>query len=280
MIVMQYANDGDLLSYLNQNINKLTWKMKLQLLRDIAQSLWTMHNNRLVHCDLHGGNVILHNKYSDASHDKYRDAISQKKYRATEILSQSFICDLGLSRSAVSESKSNIQGVLPFIAPEVFSTRKFTMASDIYAFGIIMYLVATGEPPFRDRPFDQDLVCDILSGLRPTMPDSAPDEYKKLAEKCCDVDPNKRPETAWTIYGEMTEWLKPDANSIWNTDTVYYNDMKPLSRAEKENKYSSKLLPKVDSVAGMKVIGLYIWCITALICSQTLLLTHFIIYIF
>jgi hypothetical protein len=45
-----------------------------------------------------------------------------------------------------------------------------------------MYLVATGEPPFRDKPFDQGLVCDILGGLRPTMPDSAPDGYKKLAD--------------------------------------------------------------------------------------------------
>jgi hypothetical protein len=34
MIVMQYANNGSLLSYLDQNINKLTWKMKLQHLSD------------------------------------------------------------------------------------------------------------------------------------------------------------------------------------------------------------------------------------------------------
>src|SRR5688572_4930839 len=104
MIVMQYANDGDLLSYLNQNINKLTWKIKLQLLKDIAYTLYIMHGCELVHCDLHSGNVILHNYDDDATNVYGR---------------RSFICDLGLSRSTESMSNSNIRGVLPFIAPEV-----------------------------------------------------------------------------------------------------------------------------------------------------------------
>jgi len=49
-------------------------------------------------------------------------------------------------------------------------------------------LIATGEPPFRDREFDRGLVCDIMGGLRPSMPDSAPEEYKKLAERRYDGD--------------------------------------------------------------------------------------------
>jgi serine/threonine protein kinase len=161
---MEYANDGDLLSYLNRNINKLTWDMKLSLLRGIADSLEVIHDNNMVHCDLHGGNIVLH------------------KSDPTNIASTARICDLSLSCSTKFESVSNIEG-----------TRKFTKASDVYAFGLIMYLVASGEPPFRDRLFDKDLACDIIGGLRPTMPDSTPGEYKKLAEKCYDADPSKRP---------------------------------------------------------------------------------------
>ena len=127
---MQYANNGSLLSYLNQNINKLTWRMKLEHLKDIADYLDTIHSIGLIHCDIHGGNIVLHN-----DHDTLR----------------SLICDLGLSRSVNShESNSTIRGILPFIAPEVFHTYKFTQKSDVYSFGIIMYLMATGEPPFRD----------------------------------------------------------------------------------------------------------------------------------
>src|SRR6185295_1621571 len=172
IIVMQYANNGNLLSYLDQKINKLTWMDKLRYLRDIADYLYTIHRVGSVHCDLHGGNIVLN--HNDTP----------------------LICDLGLSQSVNScRSDSTIRGVLPFIAPEVFHTCKFTQKSDVYSFGILMYLIATGEPPSRDREFDRGLVCDIMGGLRPSMPDSAPEEYKKLAEWCCDADPDKRPDT-------------------------------------------------------------------------------------
>ena len=231
---MQYASNGSLLSYLDRNINELTWRRKLECLRDIAWYLKGIHDAGLVHCDLHGGNIV--------SHD-----------------SKPFICDLGLSQSVNSlQSNSTIRGVLPFIAPEVFDTCKFTQKSDVYSFGIIMYLIATGEPPFRDRQFDRALVCDIMGGLRPSMPDSAPEEYKKLAERCCDADPDKRPDAKTLCYDVsklIAEVDKDNSNdNTWNA--VYHNDVKPLSRLEKESKYSSTLLPTgnydMDSAAGMK----------------------------
>ena len=63
MIVMQYANNGSLLSYLDQNINKLMWKAKLRHLHDIAYCLREIHDVGLVHCDLHSnsGNIVLDN---------------------------------------------------------------------------------------------------------------------------------------------------------------------------------------------------------------------------
>src|SRR6185503_10567008 len=187
MIVMQYANNGSLLSYLGKYINKLTWKDKLRHLKIIANYLNTIHNCGLVHCDLHGGNIVLHNDYRI----------------------EPLICDLVLSQSVNSrQQNSNMRGVLPFIAPEVFHTHEFTQKSDVYSFGIIMYLIATGEPPFRDRQFDSGLVCDILGGLRPPMPDSVPEEYKKLAEQCCDADPDKRPKDGRTLNDEIYRLIK------------------------------------------------------------------------
>ena len=128
-----------------------------------------------------------------------------------------------------------------------------------------MHLMATGEPPFRDRQFDTSLICDIMGGLRPSMPDSAPEEYKKLAEQCCDADPDKRPdaETLDRDIDKLIDEVDKDKsdNNTWNA--IYHNDVKPLSRLEKESKYSSILLPTgdlpkprnsydLDSTAGMK----------------------------
>src|SRR5438128_6755977 len=97
MIVMQYANNGSLPSYLDKNINKLTWKMKLQYLKEIAGKLRNIHWRKLIHCDIHGGNIVLNNEQND-----------------TNI--QPLICDLGLSKSVnSSQSTATIQGVLPYI---------------------------------------------------------------------------------------------------------------------------------------------------------------------
>src|SRR5437879_4588481 len=113
MIVMQYAECGSLPSYLDKNINKLTWKKKLQYLNDIAYRLWNLHDGELIHCDLHGGNIVLN-----------------ARGQSTEPL----ICDLGLSKSVNSPQSmtSTIQGVLSYIAPEVLHSHKFTQKSDIY----------------------------------------------------------------------------------------------------------------------------------------------------
>jgi len=257
---MQYANNGSLLSYLHKNINKLTWEDKLRHLRNIAQYLLVIHNEGLVHCDLHSGNIVVHDTTSGLN-SRLRDVmfIGGSKHIITEEITSMiriFICDLGLSRSVNShESNSDIRGVLPFIAPEVFHTYTFTQKSDVYSFGIIMYLIATGEPPFRDREFDRSLVCDIMGGLRPSMPDSAPEKYKKLTERCWDADPDKRPD-AKTLLGDTDKIINnvyKDNRDMW--DAIYHNNVKPLSRLEKESKYSSKLLPtgdNLDSAAGMK----------------------------
>ena len=94
IIVMEYANNGNLLYYLDQNINQLTWMDKLQYLTSIVCDLRTVHSMGLVHCDLHGGNIVLYDN------------------------DMPLICDLGLSQSVNShEPNSTIRGVLPFIAP-------------------------------------------------------------------------------------------------------------------------------------------------------------------
>src|SRR5438045_2146681 len=127
---MQYANNGSLLSYLVQNIKYLTWKMKLEHWWNIAFYLDNIHRAGIVHCDLHGGNVVLHEDTNTSSVNSFIYDLEH-----TSVV-KSFICDLGLSRLVnSSEPNSTVQGVLPFIAPEVFHTRKFTQKSDIYSLG-------------------------------------------------------------------------------------------------------------------------------------------------
>ena len=92
----------------------------------------------------------------------------------------------------------------------------------MYSFGIIMYLIATGEPPFREWSFDKCLAMRVCEGLRPVMPDSVPEEYKKLAEWCCDADPDKRPD-AQRLSNDIGRLLDKEVylDNSWNT--IYHN---------------------------------------------------------
>src|SRR5438128_992259 len=106
-----------------------------------------------------------------------------------------------------------------------------------------MYLIASGEVPFRRRSFDRNLVCDILSGLRPTMPDSAPMTSKSLAQWCCDADPDKRPDAEELM--KLIRNLGKDDCDDWCEPEYNLNFVAPLSIIEKR-KYSRMLLPTGD----------------------------------
>ena len=48
----------DLRSYLRQNHNQLTWEERIQITFDIVTAFEQLHNENVIHGDLHPGNVI------------------------------------------------------------------------------------------------------------------------------------------------------------------------------------------------------------------------------
>src|SRR3954465_9736293 len=116
-------------------------------------------------------------------------------------MNTSFIGDLGLS---VLESESggikDIQGVMPYLAPELLSGRgSYSYATDIYAFGMIMWEISSAEKPFNDIIHDKVLALRICQGRRPKITEDTPSFYQNLMQKCWHVDPTQRP-TAQEIY--------------------------------------------------------------------------------
>ncbi|CAI2173554.1 5590_t:CDS:2 [Funneliformis geosporum] len=91
-----------------------------------------------------------------------------------------------------SSSDDEIYGIIPYVAPEIFQGNKYTKASDIYGFGMIMWEFLTGRRPFWDRSHDVDLIIDICDGLRPPLVTNAPEGYIELIQECWHPDPNNR----------------------------------------------------------------------------------------
>ncbi|RIB03434.1 kinase-like domain-containing protein [Gigaspora rosea] len=199
LLVFQYADRGNLHDFLSLNFKELNWKSKLKQLVDISKNLIKIHKAEYVHGDFHSGN-ILQNQYING------DLIS-------------YIADLGLSRKMDdSDLEDSVYGVLPYVAPELFNKHSYTVAADIYSFGIIMTKMSTERPPHFDIKYDETLVVKICSGLRPEFAKGTPECYIQLANHCMDADPSNRP-TASDIYDKLSGWYK-----ILNNGSAENND--------------------------------------------------------
>ncbi|EXX63628.1 Mkk1p [Rhizophagus irregularis DAOM 197198w] len=170
MLVM-YKMDIDLRNYLQQNHNQLTWKGRIKITYEIILSLSYIHNEKAIHRDLHSGNVLYSQLYNDWC-----------------------ISDLGFCGPADKSSKS-IYGNLPYIAPEVIVGREYTFASDIYSIAMLMWEISSGKPSFINYEHENDIVMNIINGIRPKIVPGTPLEYKNLMIQCWDSDPLKRPDT-------------------------------------------------------------------------------------
>jgi serine/threonine protein kinase len=174
MMIIKFADKGNLRNVLSKNFNNIMWKNKIELLYHSLIDLKELHKLGYFHKDFHSGN-ILQIEYNVDSYDSY-------------------ISDFGLSGPA-NEQKSDdkVYGVMPYIAPEVLNGEPYTSSADIYSVGVIMAELSSGKPPFYNKKHDLNLAFDICNGLRPEFGKGAPEFFKKLAYKCMNANSNERP---------------------------------------------------------------------------------------
>ena len=98
-----------------------------------------------------------------------------------------------------------------YMAPEVFKDETPTKAVDVYAFANIVYEIVTHK-----EPYDSGKKMDILriyrnkmTGMRPKIDESVPEQYRKLIKSCWEEDPRKRP-----TFKEIVSMLKTDKSFI------------------------------------------------------------------
>ncbi|POG73392.1 kinase-like domain-containing protein, partial [Rhizophagus irregularis DAOM 181602=DAOM 197198] len=61
-LVLEYADNGTLKSYLNKHCNELNWIDKYQLAFQLANAVECLHDCNIIHRDLHGDNILVHQK--------------------------------------------------------------------------------------------------------------------------------------------------------------------------------------------------------------------------
>ncbi|KAK7945678.1 hypothetical protein WMY93_001406 [Mugilogobius chulae] len=153
MIVTEFMENGALDSFLRQNDGQFTVIQLVGMMRGIAAGMKYLSEMNYVHRDLAARNILVNSN---------------------------LVCkvsDFGLSRYLQEDTSdpsytSSLGGKIPvrWTAPEAIAYRKFTSASDVWSYGIVMWEVMSfGERPYWDMS-NQDLMLDCWQKDRNVRP--------------------------------------------------------------------------------------------------------------
>jgi serine/threonine protein kinase len=226
---MKYVKFGSLRNILNTNFKDLTWGRKINILYEIIKGLDFIHKLGLMHKDFHSGNIV------------------------NSTLSNSYITDFGLCKPITENNSEEIYGVIPFMAPEVLSKKKYIQASDIYSFGMIMLEILTSYPPYYNISHDVNLIMKICNGYKPEIKCEIPQILKDMMEECWNINPQNRPTAKnlriqfkkfFKANNEKTKELKKQMKTVdkLNKNFILYDINKMHSEAIYQSRNISKLI--------------------------------------
>uniref|UniRef100_A0A7S3QQM4 Protein kinase domain-containing protein n=1 Tax=Dunaliella tertiolecta TaxID=3047 RepID=A0A7S3QQM4_DUNTE len=97
------------------------------------------------------------------------------------------VSDFGLSRVIAADCpviKTHTFGTVTHMPPELLSKGRLLPSSDVYAFGVLMWEVYTGEKVFKQLSDSEVILAVVTKRARPIFPSDCPSRYRFLAEKC------------------------------------------------------------------------------------------------
>jgi len=153
----------------------------LRIARQIGDALEAAHERGIVHRDLKPANVKITPdnvvKVLDFGLAKHADA-------------ETFGGDLENSPTMHPATIAGvILGTAAYMAPEQARGQPVDKRADIWAFGVVLYEMLTGRPPFKG-----DTVSDTLAAVLTAEPtwDRVPATVRPLLERCLAKDPKRR----------------------------------------------------------------------------------------
>ncbi|KAI0837287.1 kinase-like protein [Hypoxylon sp. FL0890] len=188
--VLDLCNGGELLGVL-----KKTGTFDVECTRffgaQILDAIEYMHSRGVIHRDLKPENVLL----DDQLHVKITD------FGTARLLSDPRapqppprIEDTGTSsRSKDQDDDSraaSFVGTAEYVSPELLTNKNACKASDLWAFGCIIYQLLAGRPPFKAG--SEYLTFQKIVNLDYEFPPGFPQAAKDLVERCLVLDPARR----------------------------------------------------------------------------------------
>uniref|UniRef100_A0AAX7TZY8 receptor protein-tyrosine kinase n=1 Tax=Astatotilapia calliptera TaxID=8154 RepID=A0AAX7TZY8_ASTCA len=174
MIITEYMENGSLDTFLKKNDGQFTVIQLVGMLRGIASGMRYLSDMGYVHRDLAARNILVNSN---------------------------LVCkvsDFGLSRVLEDDPEAAYTtrgGKIPirWTAPEAIAYRKFTSASDVWSYGIVMWEVMSyGERPYWEMS-NQDVIKAVEESYRLPGPMDCPEALYHLMMDCWQRERSNRP---------------------------------------------------------------------------------------
>ncbi len=189
--VMDYIEGCSLSSWLKQEgKNRWKWTEKyLEMLRVLSYTLSVAHNENIVHRDIKPGNVML----KDGK------------------LETPVLLDFGIALPSIDSPDNKKCGTFHYMAPEQWERpHEVDGRSDLFAFGILAYLIFTGKLPpcsLYNFPKIRKVPCVPVEEISPLYNYNArvPASLDQLIRSLLSYEPENRPLSANELYNQLKD---------------------------------------------------------------------------